>query len=60
MFKSGILNIRKVRSESNIKLFEYFGQPSISTLESQSKSTIPNVRFSDFHMQSCVRTPKCK
>ena len=28
MFKSGILNIRKVRSESNIKLFEYFGQPS--------------------------------
>ena len=28
MFKSGILNIRKVRSEANIKLFEYFGQPS--------------------------------
>ena len=27
MFKSGILDIRKVRSESNIKLFEYFGQP---------------------------------
>ena len=28
MFKSGILNIRKVRSEANIKFFEYFGQPS--------------------------------
>ena len=28
MFKSGILNIRKVQSESNIKLFEYFGQPT--------------------------------
>ena len=32
MFKSGILNIRKVWSESNIKLFEYFGQPTIKAL----------------------------
>ena len=30
MFKSGILNIRKVRSEANIKLFEYFGQTRVS------------------------------
>ena len=28
MFKSDILNIRKVRSEANIKFFEYFGQPT--------------------------------
>ena len=28
MFKSDILNIRKVRSEANIKFFEYFGQPN--------------------------------
>ena len=28
MFKSDIFNIRKVRIESNIKYFEFFGQPS--------------------------------
>ena len=32
MFKSDILNIRKVRSEANIKFFEYFGQPNVRCL----------------------------
>ena len=41
MFKSGILNIRKVRSESNIKLFEYFGQPISEHLNTQNKNAKP-------------------
>ena len=29
MFKSDIFTIRKVRSEANIKCFEFFGQPTL-------------------------------
>ena len=30
MFKSDIFTIRKVRSEANIKCFEFFGQPTLN------------------------------
>ena len=54
MFKSDILNIRKVRSGSNIKLFEYFGQPSCRGWKKNQKSIsvgptfIPDYRVPSF------------
>ena len=33
MFKSDIFDIRKVRFRSNIKCFEYFGQPTFNSEE---------------------------
>ena len=49
MFKSGILNIRKVRSEANIKLFEYFGQPTLTTLKRR--------KFPTNHQDSYLGSP---
>ena len=40
MFKSDIFTIRKVRSEANIKCFEFFGQPTTTDLNLQSISQI--------------------
>ena len=39
MFKSDIFDIRKVRFRSNIKCFEYFGQPKYQALSFQGRDT---------------------
>ena len=48
MFKSGILNIRKVQSESNIKFFEYFGQPTSTLLQVNLKKYAKSLHYPNF------------
>ena len=41
MFRSRILNIRKVQIRSNIKCFEFFGQPSSEYLDVLTPISLP-------------------